>query len=153
MIKRIIIKFLTLLIFISCSEDKQQSSEEIKTEVINTLNKLYEGYSDSDLEEFTRYYQNDVIRMGTDGEYQKGKDVFIENWTKTYEKYEVVVLDYSQPEVLVGQDQVVTFNNYDEMFIEKKTRDTTRIQGTWIGVWKKQEDDSWKLRMTTWHQE
>ena len=150
---RKIVYIITILFFLSCSEDKKQSKEEIKAEVVTTLNKLYEGYIDSDLEEFTRFYQDDVIRMGTDGEYQIGKEVFIENWTKTYKKYDVIVLDYSQPEVLVGQDQVVTYNTYDEMFIEKKTRDTTRINGTWIGVWKKQEDDSWKLRMTTWHQE
>jgi len=89
--------------------------------------------------------------MGTDGTYEIGKDVFKQGWIESAEKFDMVLLNYSQPTVLVGQDQVVTFNTFDELFINKETRDTTEVHGTWLGVWKKQEDGSWKLRMTTWH--
>ena len=133
------------------STNGDYSKEEVEKEVTETFNKLYEEYSKFDLEGFTQYYQDDVIRMGKDGTVQRGKDIFKRGWRETAEKYDMVLLDYSQPEVLVAEDQVVTYNTYHELFISKETRDTTVINGTWIGIWKRQEDNSWKLRMTTWH--
>ena len=44
--------------------------------------------------------------MGTAGEYQVGKDIFIDNWNDTYDKNDVKLLEYTQPTVLVGENQV-----------------------------------------------
>ena len=149
--KKLSLLFLLFMLLISCKNNEVQSDKMIETEIIKLFNNLYEDYKVFDVDKFTSYYQDDVIRMGTDGTYEIGKEVFKQGWIETAEKFEMVLLDYSQPTVLVGQDQVVTFNTYDELFINKETRDTTKVNGTWIGIWKKQEDGSWKLRMTTWH--
>ena len=142
---------LTSFLTLGCQQQKVQSEEEIKAEITALFNGLYEDYEAFDVDKFTGYYQDDVIRMGTDGTYEIGKDIFKQGWLESAENYDMVLLDYSQPTVLSSQDQVVTFNTYHELFIEKATQDTTEVHGTWIGVWKKQEDGSWKLRMTTWH--
>lgn len=146
------IVFFPLLIS-GCNNEEIQSEQEIEKEITELFNNLYQDYKVFDVDKFTSYYQDDVIRMGENGKYQVGKEIFKNNWIESSQKSDMVLLDYSQPTVLVGQDQVVTFNTYDELFIDKQTRDTTRVNGTWIGIWKKQDDGSWKLRMTTWHQE
>lgn len=143
--------YIFIFLFACQHREKPQSLDEIESEITETFNNLYRDYKKFDVEAFTSYYQDDVIRMGKDGKYEVGKDVFRKGWYESAEKYDMVLLDYSQPEILASQDQVVTFNTYDELFIKKDTRDTTRIHGTWIGIWKKQADGSWKLRMTTWH--
>ena len=149
--KKITLFLILAVLIIGCNESEVQSDKEIESEITKLYNNLYEDYRAFDVDKFTNYYQDDVIRMGTDGTYETGKDIFKKGWIESAEKFDMVLLDYSKPTVLVGQDQVVTFNTYDELFINKETRDTTEVHGTWIGIWKKQEDGSWKLRMTTWH--
>lgn len=141
---------MSLFFFTTCTtpEPRKLTTE---AEILEAWSGLYETYTDGTLEDMLNYYQDDVIRMGKGGNTQIGKDLFREGWERTYEQYEVEILNYSQPEILMGHDQVVTYNTYDEIFIEKETADTTRANGTWIGIWKLQDDGSWKLRMTTWH--
>lgn len=141
---------MSLVFVIACNTpEPQQLSAE--ADILEAWNGLYETYTDGTLDEMLTYYQDDVIRMGQGGTTQIGKELFREGWERTYERYDVEILDYSQPEILMGQDQVVTYNTYDEIFISKETSDTTRANGTWIGIWKLQDDGFWKLRMTTWH--
>ncbi len=141
-----------LFLIVGCAtKEEKKSANEIEAEINEVFNEFYEDYKRFDVEKFTSFYQDDVIRMGKDGEYQVGKKVFKESWYDNIKKYDLVLLDYSQPTILPSNDQTVTFNTYHELFIDKKTRDTTEIRGTWIGIWKKQEDGSWKLSMTTWH--
>ena len=130
-----------------------QNLENEKQAVMEAWTGLYNEYSDGDLDEMLTYYEDDVIRMGASGTVQQGKEKFRENWEQTYRENEVKILDYSQPIILMASDHVVTYNTYDEIFVSKQTSDTTRITGTWIAVWKKQEDGTWKARMTTWHLE
>lgn len=141
---------LILLLFFAC-ETKQEATEEQTVEsVTKAWKELYQHYENSDLH-FIDFYQDDVIRMGTDGMYKVGKEVFRKGWEEYYQKNHVEVLDYSQPTVLPSKEQTVTFNTYKEIFISKETLDTTFVEGTWIAVWKKQDDGSWKIRMSTWH--
>ncbi|MDX1629879.1 MAG: hypothetical protein R3345_14325, partial [Fulvivirga sp.] len=84
----------------------EPSEQEIKAQVVETFNELYKHYEARDLEKFTAFYEDSVIRMGTAGEYQVGKDIFIDNWNDTYDKNDVKLLEYTQPTVLVGENQV-----------------------------------------------
>ena len=143
---------LILLAFIalSCNQEEPLTEEEIKDEVKTAWKGLYSDYENGDLN-FINYYVDDVIRMDTDGSYKVGKDVFKKSWEEYYEENEVEILDYSEPTILPSQDQAVTFNTYEEIFVNKESNDTTLVEGTWIAIWKRQADESWKVRMSTWH--
>ena len=134
----------------SCRSEIDSKEQNSVTEVKKAWEALYEHYSNSDMR-FIDYYQDDVLRMGTDGEYKVGKAVFKKGWENHYKENYVKLLDYSQPTILESEDQSVTFNTYEELFINKQTQDTTHVEGTWIAIWKKQDDGSWKIRMSTWH--
>ena len=142
--------FLVLLFISGCDEKKSSNEKDIKESVKTAWKELYENYESSNLK-FIDYYQDDVIRMNTDGECQVGKDIFEESWKEYYEKNYIKVLDYGEPTILHSKEQTVTFNTYKEIFVDKETLDTTLVEGTWIAVWKKQADGNWKIRMTTWH--
>ena len=138
-------------LFAGCAVESSPTEAEIEQEIIKTFNELYEAYAGMDVDKFSAFYKEDVIRMGTSGSHRIGRESFVEHWKNSFANTEMVLLDYSQPTILVGKDQTVTFNTYEELFIDRETRDTTFADGTWIGIWQKQEDESWKLRMTTWH--
>lgn len=150
MTNKLILIIALALISFGCENQPKAEQADSKAEVKKAWEELYEYYGAGDMR-FTDYYQDDVLRMGTNGEYKTGKKVFKEGWQKYYEENEVKLLDYSEPTILESDDQSVTFNTYKEIFIDKESRDTTYVEGTWIAVWKKQEDKSWKIRMTTWH--
>ena len=138
------------LILIGCENQLESEQLDSKAEVKKAWEELYENYGNEDMR-FTDYYQDDVLRMGTTGEYKTGKKVFKESWQQYYDENEVKLLDYSEPTILECVHQSVTFKTYDEIFIDKETRDITKVSGTWIAVWKKQDNGSWKIRMSTWH--
>jgi len=141
---------LVLFLISGCNEKQLSNEEDIIKNVRTAWKGLYTSYENSDLS-FINYYQDEVIRMNTDGEYKIGKDVFKKSWKEYYEKNYVKVLDYSDPTILPSNEQTVTFNTYKEIFVNKETLDTTLVEGTWIAVWKKQNDGNWKIRMSTWH--
>lgn len=144
---------LSLVLIVGCELSTNKNLEAEKAAVLEAWTGLYEAYSAGNLEEMLTYYEDDVIRMGTSGTIQKGKEKFRKGWQENYRKNEVEILDYSNPTILMASDHVTTYNTYDEIFISKNTNDTTSVTGTWIAIWKKQEDGSWKARMTTWHLE
>ena len=125
----------------------QTAEESVRTAFMD----LYEKYSAADIS-YTDYYEEQVIRMDGKGQVKLGKKEHVENQKQVYETYEVQMLDYSEPTILPSLDQVVTYNTYEEYFIHKERGDTSHVKGTWIAVWRKQDDGSWKLGMTTWHQ-
>ncbi|WP_224483399.1 YybH family protein [Robertkochia aurantiaca] len=129
----------------------QNKTENVREAVYQSWSGLYEAYASGDLEKMLSYYQDDVIRMGTNGTIQKGKELFRKNWMQTYEENEVIMNHYSEPTILMASDHITTYNTYDETFINKESGESERIQGTWIAIWKQQDDGSWKARMTTWH--
>lgn len=138
------------LIWVGCENQAKPEQSNSKEEVKKAWQKLYDYYGKADMR-FIDFYEDDVLRMGTNGDYKVGKKVFEQAWKEYYNENVVKLLDYSEPTILESDDQSVTFNTYKEIFIDKESRDTTYVEGTWIAVWKKQEDKSWKIRMTTWH--
>lgn len=148
-----ILYFFIPLFLIGCDVDTNNNSEAEKQAVLEAWTGLYDEYSSGNLEKMLAYYEDDVIRVGTNGTIQQGNEEFRKNWERTYRENEVEILHYSQPTILMAADNVTTYNTYDEIFVSKESNDTTRVKGTWIAVWKKQQDGTWKARMTTWHLE
>lgn len=144
-------------LFLSACQSTQTpqtaTEEEIRSGVYAAWSDLYQHYAQGDLAGFAQHYEDSVIRMGVNGTIQAGKKPFVESWEKTYADYRTVVEDYSEPTILPGPEQSLTYNSYRELFIHREKGDTNVVGGTWIGLWRKQADGSWKLRMSTWHNE
>jgi hypothetical protein len=146
---------LLILCFAACQpapKSPEAQLKEAEEAVRLSFLDLYEKYVAADIS-YTGYYEEQVIRMDGKGQVKLGKKEHVENQKQIYETYEVQMLDYSDPTILPGLDQCMTYNTYEEYFIHKETGDTSLVIGTWVALWRKQPDDSWKLRMTTWHQE
>lgn len=147
--------FLFALCLAACQSERPSTNdqlEEAEQAVRTAFMDLYERYAESDIS-YTKYYEDSVLRMDGSGDVKYGKQEHVDQQLDVYDRYEVQMLDYSEPTILPGLDQVVTYNTYEEYFIHKERGDTSHVMGTWIAIWRKQDDGSWKLRMTTWHQE
>ncbi|WP_340074063.1 hypothetical protein [Leptobacterium sp. I13] len=147
--------FILSLLFIICltackKEEPKPSEEEMIALFKKQFREFYTAYSKSD-DRYLDYYEEDIVRIDTEGNADVGKDVFIKKWGENQVKYTIKVLFFSEPNVIYSHDQIVSYSTFDELFILNETQDTTNVKGTWIGVWKKQPDNSWKVKMSTWH--
>lgn len=133
-----------------CETRTDKSTEEIEKEFRVVFEDFYEKYESEDLG-FVDYYSDDVIRLGPSGQYTKGVEDFRKTWVERIENDSFDLLGFGEPQLIVSREQVVSFNEFDEIFISPESGDTTRYTGTWVSVWQKQPDDQWKIKMTTWH--
>ena len=72
-------------------------------------------------------------------------------WENIYNKYEVKLLDRGEPTIIESEDMAISYNSFNEIFINKSTNDTIKNVGTYIIAWKRQLDDSWKIVFETLH--
>lgn len=147
-----------LINFTACQEEKpiesedtpQDSVEEIREEIIQAYNEMYDSYGEGSLD-FYDHFADEFIRVGTNGELQRGTESPKKEWSEYLEDYRVNLTQYDTPETIISSNQVVTIGKYEEYFVNRETNDSTFNKGTYIGVWKKQEDGTWKIVMDTWH--
>ena len=143
--------FMPIILLTNCQNTVQHSNEEIEAIILQEIDGLYDVYTKSDLK-WVDYYQDEFTAISTNGTSQlKKTEDLREQWQNIYDKYEVTLRDHGPPTLLVSQDQVVHYNTFDEILIKKETGDTTVSIGTWIVVWKKQEDNTWKINLETYH--
>lgn len=149
--KSLILILSASILLSSClkTEQSQSNEEEVIADFLIRFNQFYETYARADID-FIDYYTHDVVTIDTNGKITKGSEVYRDAWTENFRNYEIDLLEYTKPGIVFSQDQIVTYNDYDELFIHKETRDTTRVQGTWIGVWQK-IDNQWMVKMNTFH--
>lgn len=141
-----------LIMLTACQQTTEFSEEDIRKEIGNVFDDFYEKYESEDFA-FTDYYDEDVIRLAPSGKYTEGVEEFKKNWKRTIEEDSFELLSFGEPRFVISREQVVSFNTFDEIFVESETEDTTRYTGTWIAVWQKQQEGDWKIQMTTWHSE
>lgn len=144
---------MTILLFsilVGCETKSEYSEESVTQEIQRVFNDFYSKYNNRDIA-FTDYYSDDVIRLAPSGEFTEGVETFREGWKETIENDAFELLSFGEPRFIISREQVVSFNKFDEVFIDPENGDSTRYTGTWVAVWQKQPDDQWKIEMTTWH--
>lgn len=146
------IGILIFLIFLGSCENSGSSSpteQEILADFTEQFYEFYETYKNGDIS-FVDYYAEDVLSMNNKGEVEKGSASYRQIWAENLEKLKIDKLDYTAPEIIFSKDMILTYNDYDERFIDLENGDSTEVRGTWIAVWKK-FDTEWKVVMNTFH--
>ncbi|UBM59500.1 nuclear transport factor 2 family protein [Marinilongibacter aquaticus] len=150
--KQIKLTAIILLTFISiaCHQNEEKSSEaELTAEIIQQVDSLYTVYARFDYD-WIEFYADEYTAIYPDSPIQHmTKDSLKAQWKKIYAKYDVQLLDRGRPTVIASQDMAISYNSFNEIFINKETADTSRNVGTYIVNWKRQEDNSWKIVFET----
>ncbi len=118
----------------------------IITKQVDSLYTIYERFDydwiDFFADDYTAIYPNSPIKQMT-------KESLKAQWERIYKKFDVKLLHRGRPTVIPSEDMAISYNTYNEIFINKETRDTTKNVGTYIINWKKQPDNSWKIVFET----
>ena len=141
---------LCTMILISCQQPNDSpSQEEVITEFKEQFNQFYETYAAADIA-FVDAFTEDAISMDTNGALMTGRDAYREAMIGMFDTYDIDLLNYTEPGIVYSQGQIVSYNDYEELFIHKSSGDTTHVHGTWLGIWQKENED-WKVKLSTFH--
>lgn len=135
----------------SQKENEKPTSAEVTTEIKAQVDSLYQVYERFDFD-WIEFYANDYTAIYPDSPVkQMKKDSLTAQWERIYDKYNVKLLDRGEPTIIESQDMAISYNSFNEIFINKETRDTIKNVGTYIIAWKRQPDDTWKIVFETLH--
>ncbi|MBO0330035.1 YybH family protein [[Muricauda] lutisoli] len=151
----IVVLFL-LLLLIGCQNESKstaiapkKSESDLKEIITQQVDSLYLEYEKFGFE-WIDFYEDEFIAVYPDSPVKKvTKDSLIAQWEGIYEDYDVQLVSRGKPNVIVSQDMAVSYNSFNEIFINKTSMDTIKNEGTYIVTWRKQEDGSWKIVFET----
>ncbi len=138
----------------STTMNRNPSDAEIIDALTSEIHEMYAIYEKSQLG-WVDYYQDEFMRIGADGSVTKPKARDMrDTWRKIYQKNKVIVRSHGEPQILPSSGQAVSWNTVSEIFISGETGDTiSDNSGTFIAVWRKQKDGSWKIALETYQAE
>ncbi len=118
------------------------------TRQVDSLYKVYEKFDYDWIEfyedEFTAIYPGTAVQTIS-------KDSLKAQWKRIYKKYDVQLISRGRPTIIPSEDMSISYNSFNEIFINKETNDTIKNVGTYIINWKRQPDNSWKIIFETLH--
>lgn len=146
------------LIFLSaCEEQKvlekpqKTPDSELQALIKKQVDSLYAVYSRFDYdwidfyeERFTAIYPESPVKLNS-------KDSLFAQWQEIYQDFNVELVNRGQPTIITSEDMAISYNSFNEIFVNKQTQDTTKSMGTYIVAWRRQSDDSWKIVFETLH--
>ncbi len=149
---------LTILLFFvlaGCKKDSKAepqvktSDAELTTIITKQVDSLYTVYERFDYDwiefyadNYTAIYPDSPIKHMT-------KDSLRAQWKQIYAKYDVKLIHRGRPTIIPSEDMAISYNTFNEIFINKESSDTIKNVGTYIINWKKQPDSSWKIVFET----
>lgn len=149
---------LTVLLFFvlaGCKKDskaepqEKTSDAELTTIITKQVDSLYTVYERFDYDwiefyadNYTAIYPDSPIKHMT-------KDSLRAQWKQIYAKYDVKLIHRGRPTIIPSEDMAISYNTFNEIFINKESSDTIKNVGTYIINWKKQPDSSWKIVFET----
>ena len=143
------------LISYGCKNDvkletqSKTSDAELEAIIKKQVDSLYTVYERFDYD-WIEFYADNYTAVYPDSPVQQtSKDSLKAQWERIYGKYDVKLIDRGNPSVIVSQDMAISYNSFNEIFINKTTNDTIKNIGTYIISWKRQPDDSWKIVFET----
>lgn len=133
-----------------CTQQQAAETPEIdKEEVASELAEAWDGYlvawKNGDAEACLSYMtQDDYLNMPSydaTQDFQETREMF----QSFFENIKIESASFEQGEVFVHEDMAYEFGKLHQVWIDVSTGDTTSVHNRCISVWKKTEDDSWKL--------
>jgi ketosteroid isomerase-like protein len=147
----------SLLLLNACqangAADRARPDSVVESEARKTIEEALDRYTQSDIG-WVDYYADEYTEILTDGRsVTEYGDSLRAQWEKMYDQYDVVFTEHDDPTIVASGDLALHYNTVSEFFVDKATGDTLRNgpdAGTWIALWKKQDDGSWKIVLETY---
>jgi|GEM_PF-1259247 len=138
-----------LFVAVSCQQHHQQSPEEYQNEVqqqIAEFDKLwFEAWENEDLDFVMSILDEDFLNMFSFGLTAWDKEQCREGFKDVFDTYSIEDIEYKTLEIIADQNYAFETQLFKQKWITNDKQDTTYFDMRSLTVFKKQEDDSWKI--------
>lgn len=152
---KLCLMMITTGFLIGCENGKKKdlatktSDSELTRLITKQVDSLYAVYERFDYD-WIEFYADNYTAIYPDSKIQHlTKDSLKAQWQRIYSKYNVQLIDRGRPTIIPSEDMAISYNTFNEIFINKESSDTIKNIGTYIVNWKRQKDNSWKIVFET----
>ena len=144
------VAYVLLLLFtaFSCANQEKKPSVE---EDIAAINELYNQYCNhanaGDLDKFLSLWEDKAMLMEPDMPYMTGKENIRKYFEPSFEQLNVKVVLNNDTKIQVSGDMAYSSGTYTLSLTPKEGGSTTKFDGKWLDIDKRQPDGSWKIHI------
>ena len=113
---------------------------------------ITKGWLTNDAELILKHVTDDITLLGAHEQPVQGKTAAREYLNGTFAVVQFTKLPtHEDREVIVSGDLAVEYSSYDWEWTMTGSDEPISDQGTFMGIWRKQPDGSWKESHIMWH--
>ena len=140
---------------VGCQQSEEVAPADVEADIqtIKDIVKEYEAaVNTADIDRYLQLYADDVIDIYPNMPALSGKEAIRNRDQQLFE--EVTLQDvYTVQDVKVSGDLAVTHVTLSAVITIKASGETSKTNGNWILIFRKQSDDSWKIIYSIWSDE
>jgi hypothetical protein len=147
------VSILLISIIYGCQSQKNNKLEktgnisvsDLETTIKKRVDSFYKVYKQHDYD-WIDFFEDEFTNVFPDTPIRKiSKDSTKAIWKGIYKRNDVQLISHGKPSFITSQDMVISHNSFKEIFINKQSKDTIKIIGTYLVAWRRQPNDSWKI--------
>ncbi len=126
-------------------------TSDLETIIEERIDSFYTVYNRFDYD-WIDFFEDEFTNIFPDTPIRKiSKDSTKAIWKGIYANYDVQLISRGKPSFITSKDMVISHNRFNEIFINKKSKDTIKNVGTYVIAWRRQQNNSWKIVFETVH--
>jgi uncharacterized protein (TIGR02246 family) len=135
------------LLVLACTPTKQAANPD---EIRQRYDAYNAAYGANNAAAIAAFYVDSAIQLPNDGSIIAGRPAIRDTISSFLQQNSFAWDRVSPPTIQIAGDLAATYSSFDEHWVSKATRDTTRESGYWLVVWERQPDGVWMISKEMW---
>ncbi len=153
---------INLLLIFACSSPRidlenvtetKPDFESIEKEIATLIDRHSSVFADGNLDSLLSFYEADALSVPPGEALNRSAIKIIKRIEEFNEENNYILIETGEIEFRTTENMVVAYTTFVDHWVPKSGGETTSIKGRWITVWRKQDNDSWKISMEMWNNE
>lgn len=153
---------INLLLIFACTSPAEEPGnvtetkpdfETIEKEIAALIDKHNMVFADGNLDSLLSFYEADALSIPPGAALNRSASEIIGAIEEFNAENSFILIETGEIEFRTTENMVVTYTSFIDYWVPKSGGETAHREGRWIAVWRKQENDSWKISMEMWNNE
>jgi uncharacterized protein (TIGR02246 family) len=142
---------LVVLLFLSVKLLAQDDMSNLRNSFQQLEDKFDAANKSGDINSLMSFYTDDAILLAPYETLSKGKNAILARNTKEMQGKKFQEFTGKVTDVFVSDDLAYEVGTYNVSFTAPQMSEPMSDQGKFVNIWKKQADNSWKMKVETWN--
>ena len=153
---------INLLLIFACSSPRTDPEnftetkpdfESIEKEIATLIDRHSTVFADGNLDSLLSFYEADALSAPPGEVLNRSAIEIIQRIEEFNVENDYVLIETGEIEFRTTENMVVAYTTFIDHWVPKSGGEAAQREGRWITVWRKQDDDSWKISIEMWNNE